>query len=181
MLVPGYLLIFGVSHICDIKYQWNHSYLSYGVILFVVSYIMGLFIHYLSRFIFLWLRNPPILINIAYDAVYYKKEKFLIKRLREQYYEAYYNVAIHYPASALSNLEAQFSFLRSIVTIEFMCSLVEFCKFNVIIAIALSIISLILIIFMIYLQYKIHFRVWEDDLYITDNANWRLNIKNNKI
>lgn len=176
MIVPGYLLLFLFELIFIPDVKWQYDELTFGIVTFAVSYIVGIALHYLARFVFSCLRNNEWLIsktNNRVKADLTKREN--TKHASEQsaimimsdYYKAYYTVTKFYPASSLQILEAQYSFLRSMLIVGLFYILLG-CK--VLCACILSgIAALILlsILLMIVILRKIHYVVWEDSHYIS--------------
>lgn len=176
MIVPGYLVLFLISR-CFIDIPvWPYDELTFYVATFTVSYIIGMLIHYLARFIFNCLRNNECLIKSARKRFYrfqknakQKEHETDLKHetLMEEYYAAYYRVSMSYCSSSLSVLEAQYSFLRSMVIVGILYLVFGCLGFGVFILSGVAILAILSFVIMIVILRKIHYVVWEDSHYIS--------------
>lgn len=177
MIAPGYLILFLISH-CILKCTvWPYDDLTFYVTAFTVSYIVGMFIHYLSRFIFHCLRNNECLIKSARRRFILSKkneeqkdlesENIDCNTLMRKYYDAYYVVSMRYSSSTLSVLEAQYSFLRSMVVVGILYLVVGCFGFCAYILSCVAILVVFSSLMMIVILSKIHYAVWEDYHYIS--------------
>lgn len=176
MIVPGYLVLFLISR-CFIDIPvWPYDELTFYVATFTVSYIIGMLIHYLARFIFNCLRNNECLIKSARKRFYrfqknakQKEHETDLKHetLMEEYYAAYYRVSMNYCSSSLSVLEAQYSFLRSMVIVGILYLVFGCLGFGVFILSGVAILAILSFVIMIVILRKIHYVVWEDSHYIS--------------
>lgn len=176
MIVPGYLLLFLFKLIFIPGLEWQYGELTFGIAIFTVSYIVGIALHYIARFIFSFLRNNELLIMKAknrFNADLTKREN--IKQESEQsaimimsdYYKAYYTVSKSYPASSLQIMEAQYAFLRSMLIVGLLYILSGYKVFCACILSGIAALVLLSIPLMIFLLLKIHYVVWEDSYYIS--------------
>lgn len=176
MIVPGYLVLFLISR-CFIDIPvWPYDELTFYVATFTVSYIIGMLIHYLARFIFNCLRNNECLIKSARKRFYRfqknaKQEEHETdlnhETLMEEYYAAYYRVSMNYCSSSLSVLEAQYSFLRSMVIVGILYLVFGCLGFGVFILSGAAILAILSFVIMIVILHKIHYVIWEDSHYIS--------------
>lgn len=129
MIIPGYTLIFSLSKILNIG-ELDSSGVAIVPIL-AASYIVGMFIHYLSKLLF----DPIFKENIeqirnAHQEVYDNIDKECMedddnlkcksdKEVKRIYYERYYISIDRYKKSNIHILEAQFSFIRSMIIVLF--------------------------------------------------------------
>lgn len=176
MIVPGYLVLFLISRCFIDSPVWPYDELTFYVATFTVSYIIGMLIHYLARFIFNCLRNNECLIKSARKRFYrfqknakQKEHETDLKHetLMEEYYAAYYRVSMNYCSSSLSVLEAQYSFLRSMVIVGILYLVFGCLGFGVFILSGVAILAILSFVIMIVILRKIHYVVWEDSHYIS--------------
>lgn len=176
MIVPGYLVLFLISRCFIDSPVWPYDELTFYVATFTVSYIIGMLIHYLARFIFNCLRNNECLIKSARKRFYRFQKNAKQKEhetdlshetLMEEYYAAYYRVSMNYCSSSLSVLEAQYSFLRSMVIVGILYLVFGCLGFGVFILSGVAILAILSFVIMIVILRKIHYVVWEDSHYIS--------------
>lgn len=176
MIVPGYLVLFLISRCFIDSPVWPYDELTFYVATFTVSYIIGMLIHYLARFIFNCLRNNECLIKSARRRFYRFQKNAKQKEhetdlghetLMEEYYAAYYRVSMNYCSSSLSVLEAQYSFLRSMVIVGMLYLVFGCLGFGVFILSGVAILAILSFMIMIVILRKIHYVVWEDSHYIS--------------
>lgn len=176
MIVPGYLVLFLISRCFIDILVWPYDELTFYVATFTVSYIIGMLIHYLARFIFNCLRNNECLIKSARKRFYRFQKNAKQKEhetdlnheaLMEEYYAAYYRVSMNYCSSSLSVLEAQYSFLRSMVIVGILYLVFGCLGFGVFILSGIAILAILSFVIMIVILRKIHYVVWEDSHYIS--------------
>lgn len=176
MIVPGYLVLFLISRCFIDSPVWPYDELTFYVATFTVSYIIGMLIHYLARFIFYCLRNNECLIKSARRRFYRFQKNAKQKEhetdlshetLMEEYYAAYYRVSMNYCSSSLSVLEAQYSFLRSMVIVGMLYLVFGCLGFGVFILSGVAILAILSFMIMIVILRKIHYVVWEDSHYIS--------------
>lgn len=115
MIIPGFLFIVCVEIASGIGFDRNFYDLTASIITFVLSYILGLIIHLVSKILF----NP--LLRNDFDNIK-QIENDVQKRIKEEselkiYYEKYYKLIGDYPKSVVPMLEAQVAFLRSMMVI----------------------------------------------------------------
>ncbi len=176
MIVPGYLVLFLISRCFIDSPVWPYDELTFYVATFTVSYIIGMLIHYLARFIFNCLRNNECLIKSARKRFYRFQKNAKQKEhetdlnheaLMEEYYAAYYRVSMNYCSSSLSVLEAQYSFLRSMVIVGILYLVFGCLGFGVFILSGVAILAILSFVIMMVILRKIHYVVWEDSHYIS--------------
>lgn len=85
----------------------------------------------------------------------------------EEYYAAYYRISMSYCSSSLSILEAQYSFLRSMVIVGILYLMFGCLGFGVFILSGIAILGILSFVIMIVILRKIHYVVWEDNHYIS--------------
>ena len=98
MVIPGYLTVFLFWRVFGSDQPWPYDPLTYGIAAFCVSYIVGIIIHYLARFVFGWLHHNRWLNSAAHaqfrnDLAERNKEvrQFSNGRLtQEWYYRTFY-------------------------------------------------------------------------------------------
>ena len=120
MIIPGYLLVqWG-----DMVFLGNIEMRStIGVVIttFTLSYIVGIIFHYIASCIFNpILKNKINRIKTEYNKLKVKEREINDKtdeEIKEKYFTAYYNVLINYSYTAVPILEAQVSFVRSIICV----------------------------------------------------------------
>ncbi|MDE5757930.1 MAG: hypothetical protein K2H85_04885 [Allobaculum sp.] len=138
--------------------------MTYVVVVFAMSYIVGMAIHQVAKFLFSSLRNHKCIIKISWEKfrkannLPFSPEEFK----SDDYYEAYYTAST-YSWSSVPVLESQYSFLRSMILVE-IAYLISGCSIDLT-ACQISLIALVFIITIIlagkYL-YLTSYRVWED-------------------
>lgn len=140
MIIPGYTLIFSITGIFGKLEDLQINSMVYLVPILAASYIVGMFIHHLSKLLF----DPIFKENIgqikrAHEEVYGGIDKnaddYLERKsdekVKETYYERYYISIDRYKKSNIHILEAQFSFIRSmIVVIPFLAYLLNEGSYN---------------------------------------------------
>lgn len=178
MIVPGYLVLFLMSHCFLDCPVWHYDELTFYVAAFTISYIVGMLIHYFARFIFSYLRNNECMIKSAMRRFNHSQKNMKQKEheadlshenLMEEYYAAYYRVSMGYCSSSLSVLEAQYSFLRSMVIVGMLYLVFGCLGFGVCILSGIAILVILSFLMMIVILRKIHYVVWEDNYYISTN------------
>ena len=174
MIIPGYLVLFLLHQSFFQQMAWHYDDVTFGVVTFAISYIVGILIHLVAKAVFSSLRNRECLVSKAKDYVNKKLLQTKDVRMIEEnvsYYEAYY-IASRYAWSSVPILEAQYSFLRSALIVELLY-LVFGCKvFSCPCILSfIAVLGVITIFLMLYLLYKTHIRIWEDYAYITQAAH----------
>lgn len=115
MIIPGYLFILCVELASGIGFEYNFFDLTASIITFVLSYILGLIIHLVSKILL-----DPLLRN-SIDNVKRTKEKVesTIRKESElkEYYDKYYRLLNDYTKMVVPVLEAQVAFLKSLMVI----------------------------------------------------------------
>ena len=171
MIVPGYLFI---AIIVYPEYKWRQC-MYYDVstltmvITLVMSYIFGMFIHCVSKCFFDKIfRNNTKEIK-KQRALFWKNLSIQKTGILRAYYIKYYKTAF---ASSVPILEAQVSFLKSMVIVILffiirLCLLEEqiFLISNCCAAILLLILLAFMLLMMWCRQNLIYYRVWEDGYY----------------
>ena len=175
MIIPGYLILLWLKMALFPLAQYSLDIVSQGIIVFVISYLIGIALHIFTKHVFNpILRNKKSHIQKAYDKV---GKRILLEEtddIREIYYIAYYRVLTQYLYTTIPIIEAKVSFIRSMIcvlilylfipyfidnTFQLPCSI---CYWRLVIVLMLVI--LLKIVFV--LQNEIYTRVWEDDYYI---------------
>lgn len=122
MVIPGYLTLFLSARTFAIKVSWPDNSLIYVVVTFCASYVIGLVIHRISRWVFGWLRHNSWLNNAAHIDFLHdlaKREEEIKKShddklSQEWYYRTFYTLWKDASLSHIPPLEAQLSFCRSL-------------------------------------------------------------------
>lgn len=183
-IIPGYLIcllgkmllfptndpiINGLSDTCSV------------VMMFTVSYLVGLLFKTFTEKVFPFLRNKPDLLRKACkDAEIDKetKESILFEKddwkLLRKYYTNYYIAVNNNANSSIGILEAQIAFIRSMILVIFLYILALpkiadyldlSCRYIIEIFIFQSILEGDIYILIRHLQYRVHKLVWEDSFY----------------
>lgn len=178
MVIPGYLVIFLVTHTFFGRIRWPYDPTSAAIVTFCASYIIGLLVHYLSRSLFIWLNNIW-LSNKASQAF----ERDVRKRQRQSHkntntaewrYKTAYRLWGIDTLSFLPLLEAQLSFLRSLsVTGIFYLILGSgFITCSGIMSL-IAIAVIVCVCMMVFLRLKIYYYYYEADYYLNNQPNKR--------
>lgn len=168
MIIPGYLFLYLLKRAFFDECAQQCDELTYIIVVFSMSYIMGMVIHNITKFIFKFLRNNKCIIartrekfnELHHNVSFESKEDIL-----SEYMDSYYRTS-KYNWSSIPVLEAQYSFLRSMSLVEF-AYLMLGCKASLNIC-QMSIIALVLIITLILMGkilYDTSYRVWEDSYF----------------
>ncbi len=188
MIIPGFIMLFSIEQIVGCDADATETFSSSDglaipkyVCIFVLSYVVGLLIHYLSKKIFdRFLRNTPEHIRKAKEIFDKKRVEREEKEnadamILDDYYINYYNVI---QKSSVPAMEAQLSFLRSMVIVTFVgcaaiCSKVNACGCEKIFALSPCLVILVLMVLVIlsiwhmfHIQKKICFQIFEDSYYL---------------
>lgn len=169
MVIPGYLVVFLLKRIFSQECDCHCDEVTYFVVLFTVSYIVGMIIHQASKWIFKFLRNNKYIIERTYNKCL-KRNK--VKQIDDkdnieiEYYNSYYT-ASQFLWSSIPVLESQFSFLRSMVIVEILYLILDCCinLCNCMISL-ISIVLILTVILMLKILRDISYRVWEDAHFI---------------
>lgn len=167
MIIPGYLILYLFREIYFPECDKPCDELTYVVVIFTVSYIVGMMIHLLSKLIFRFLRNNKYI--IAHNRTKYLKNNGITDQLTDnmlkEYYTSYYK-ASRFPWSSIPIIESQYSFLRSMVLVELLY-LTLGCRAHLSNC-AMSLIAILLIITILLMGKSINdisYRTWEDAHY----------------
>ena len=177
MIIPGYLLVLGVKLLCAPDCLAAGYTLDSVVVVFVLSYLLGLVLHHLSKLLFdPVLRNKPARIRAMHrkpDLADEPLDDLTDDEVLARYYTAYYKVMRHYPYTAVPILEAQVSFIRSMVCVILFYLLSACCISGYtclptgVFVLLLIVAEVVLCLLMFKLQDNIYRAVWEDYYYIT--------------
>ena len=167
MIIPGYLFLYLLKRAFFSEYSQTCDESTYLIVVFSCSYIIGLAIHYIAKLIFKSLRNNKCIITRTREKFYNLNNVSIEskKDILSEYMDSYY-IASKYNWSSIPVLEAQYSFLRSMILVE-LAYLLLGCKASLSIC-QMSIIALVLIItliLMIKILYDTSYRVWEDSFF----------------
>ena len=183
MVIPGYLTVFLLWKSFGNETLWPYDTLTYGITALCVSYIVGIAIHYIARFVFGWLRhnrwlNSAALAQFKNDLAAQENEESQSNNnelSQEWYNRTFYRLWKDDSLSHIPPLEAQFSFCRSLCVVGglyvlFGWKFISFCWMISAIAIA----SIICFIIMIYTRNRIYYFYYEAEYYLI-NQNQRSN------
>lgn len=115
MVIPGYLFILCVKIASGVKTSSCFDSITSAIIAFSFSWIVGFMLHFISKRIF-----DPILRNRATDIIDAEKEtnkKIKKEWVIKEYYQKYYRLMPSYTNATVPILEAQVSFLRSMLVV----------------------------------------------------------------
>lgn len=179
MLIPGYLVVYLIIRSFFHFDCWGCDGVTSIVIIFCVSYVIGMLIHYTSRWMFGWLNNKWFAehalrqfytwletLNVDHSTV---ADKHLYKEWR---YQAFFrlwgkNGLAHIPA-----MEAQLSFLRSLSLVGLLY-LIFGCRFidSSFILSMIGVMTITSILLMSYIRYRIYYYYFEANYFINDENN----------
>ena len=168
MIIPGYLVLFLIIKAFLPDFTWCYDNVTFGVVAFAISSIVGLAIHWSAKLVFRSLRNCDCLVNKAKENVnksHLRSDK-PVTGDNVSYYDAYY-FASRFAWSSVPVLEAQYSFLRSAIIVEvlymlFGCKAFS-CPYLLSVVAGLLIVTILL---MLSVLRETHVRIWEDYAYI---------------
>lgn len=177
MIIPGYLVGFLISKSVNFQVILPSEEVTFWIVTFCISFILGISIHYFSRWIFKFLRNNDNLNSTARRMF----EKDI--RLREgndriaidlmipkRYYEIYYGKLQSPAVSFIAAMEAQLSFLRSMVIVGAIYMLFGWITiYDCRIISTVALLSLIALGLIFWLRYRIYYFYYEADYYIRLN------------
>lgn len=181
MVIPGYLTIFLLWKSVGTETLWPYHTLTFGIIAFCVSYIVGIIIHYLARFFFGWLHHNRWLNSAAHakflnDLAERKNEESQSnsKKLNQEwYYRTFFRLWNDNSFSHIPPLEAQFSFCRSLCVVGMLYVLLGWTFISSCwIMSAIAVVSIICFIIMIYTRKRIYYFYYEAEYYLI-NQNLR--------
>lgn len=188
-VIPGYLLLKGCIVLFHPRLNCILDNCLFGTVaIFSLGYICGLMLKFLSNCIFGKALNSICLIRCVYVRMQKEGgEKYSVSlpendmAIRSFYNVKYYYVLLNYMSSAISVLESQVAFLRSMAMVLFfyivfperiivgLLNLDESCDLRFFLLVFL----VIVVIMMFYIQTIIIRRVFEDEHYVksllTDN------------
>ncbi len=176
MVVSGYVALYLSAKMLHIDTFFFCNGSSY-ILIFALSYLVGLFIHNLSHIVFDWkFRNNPCMIECAKKEFYKQLNRSREKEeegasVVDKYYEKYYK-AVPY-SSAVPIMETHVSFIRSMVIVCLILIVVTVRSSRGLYALSYSctamtllIVAVLLVLLMTKIQKRIYFRVLEDAHYI---------------
>lgn len=177
MVIPGYLIVFLFWKVFGNGQPWPYDTLTYGVAAFCVSYIVGIIIHYLARFVFGWLRHNRWLNSVALAefkndlaALENEESQSNNNELSQEWYNrTFYRLWKDDSLSHIPPLEAQFSFCRSLCVVGALYLLLGWLFLSscwIISAIAIGTIACIII--MIYTRKRIYYFYYEAEYYLVN-------------
>lgn len=115
MIIPGFLFILCVEFASGVGVDNNFDNVAIGIVVFVLSYIVGLLLHLISKRIFdSIIRNDYHDISTAHSDINntIKKEKNI-----RDYYCKYYKLMPEYTNEVIPVLESQVAFLKSMLIV----------------------------------------------------------------
>lgn len=172
MLIPGYLFLYLMKLIFIPSGFEKSDELTYYIAVFALSYIVGMAIHLFTKLIFRKLRNNPCIIKQTLnDFIKDHKLQIIMKDdVTTEYLAAYYK-ASKFSWSAIPTIEAQYSFLRSMVIIESLYLVFgNAADMNGLIFSIITIAFILTIILMWNALYNTSYRVWEDSYFTSQNT-----------
>lgn len=181
MVIPGYLTVFLIWNMFGNGQPWPYDTLTCGIIAFCVSYIMGIIIHYIARYIFGWLRHNRWLNSAAHAkflndlAEREDEESQSLNSVlsQEWYYRTFFRLWKDGSMAHIPPLEAQFSFCRSLCVVGMLYVLLGWTFISSCwIMSAIAVVSIICLIIMIYTRKRIYYFYYEAEYYLI-NQNLR--------
>lgn len=180
-LVPGYCILLFLHLAQFIRELANEDSTSIVVILFVLSYVVGLiYKHLVFYFTDNEFRNKPVNIRKAYFLAEIQHKKpipYADEDLLETYYKAYYNAVKGNANSSIPTLEAQIAFLREIPFLIILAigTFVGNLAYSNVHILKVENGFFLLFLYVLYrivphvaenIQLRLHKLVWEDDYFV---------------
>ena len=172
MILPGYLILFLIVQCLPIDHCWKYDETTYFIAVFCVSYVMGLIVHYVSRWAFGWLSC-----RCLREKAYHKFMDDEMKRGAEQagneklttrwYYKNYYALWKDNSINYISIMEIQLTFLRSMAVIGFLYTALGwiFLKCQCWIISLFFLFTLVCVVLTVFIQKKIYYYYYEAEQY----------------
>lgn len=177
MVLPGYLIIFMIGEIFPNLRFCGCNEVSYWIIAFCMSYVVGIIIHYISRWVFKFLHHNQYFSDKAFskckqdcDDRMQRSNEGNSDTSEEHYYRLYYKFWGDQSISFVLPLEAQLSFVRSLSIVGFLYSVLGCLFISSVWLISLIVIfTVICVIIAIQTRKRIYYYYYEAEHYTSSH------------